>query len=215
MPLRFLRGDYTRLALTVVALSCGVALVCALDLVNRAVLRAFVEIVDRLAGRAAIQVTPGGVAFFPEDVAETVAAIPGVDLAVPVVTATAYTTDESGELLTVHGIDVTNDDAVRVYSTRDEGGLEMDDPLVVLSQPNSVILTRTFAARHGLDRGDHLQLSTPTGLRTFTIRGLLEAEGVALVYGRNLIVMDLYAAKSAFTRPRFINRINGLLTRQR
>jgi len=57
MPVRFLRGSYTRLALSVFALALGVALVCAIDLVNRAVRRAFVEVVDTMAGRAALQVT--------------------------------------------------------------------------------------------------------------------------------------------------------------
>ena len=54
-PLRFLRGNYGRLTLTVVALACGVALICALDLVTGGVLRAFVEIVDSMAGRATLQ----------------------------------------------------------------------------------------------------------------------------------------------------------------
>ena len=37
MPRRFLRGSAVRLLLTIVALASGVALVCAIDLVNRAV----------------------------------------------------------------------------------------------------------------------------------------------------------------------------------
>ena len=75
MPLRFLRGSYTRLALTVIALALGVALVCAIDLVNRAVLRAFTEVIDTMAGRAALQVTAGEGGLFSEDVAATVAAV--------------------------------------------------------------------------------------------------------------------------------------------
>ena len=88
MPLRFLRGSYSRLALTVIALALGVALVCAIDLVNQAVLRAFVEVIDTMAGRAALQVTAGEGGLFREDVAAKVGAVPGVELAVPVVSAT-------------------------------------------------------------------------------------------------------------------------------
>src|SRR5512143_2054273 len=90
MARRFARGSGARLALTVAALACGVALVCAIDLVNRAVLAAFVEVVDTMAGRAALQVTAIGVGQFSEEVAATVAAVPGVELAVPVVDATAF-----------------------------------------------------------------------------------------------------------------------------
>lgn len=214
MPLRFLRGSTSRLALSVIALACGVALVCAIDLVNRAVLRAFTEVVDTMAGGAALQVTAGGNSLLPEEVAEKVAAVPGVELAVPVVSATAFTTDESGDLLTVHGVEVTNERAVRVYEARDAGGLEIDDPLEFLNQADSVVLTRAFAARKGLEVGDPIELETPTGRRTFTIRGLLEPRGIARVYGGNLVVMDLFAAEAAFTRPGFVNRVDVVLQRE-
>ena len=57
IPRRFLRGGVGRLVLTILALACGVALVCALDLVNRAVLLGFVEIIDGMAGRATLEET--------------------------------------------------------------------------------------------------------------------------------------------------------------
>lgn len=212
IPRRFLRGGAGRLALTVAALACGVALVCAIDLVNRAVLRAFVEVVDSMAGRAALYVTADG-APFPETVADALAGIAGLELAVPVVSGTAFTTDASGELLTVHGVDVADESAVRVYESRDAGGLELDDPLVFLSQPDSIVITRSFAARHGLASGDRIDLLTPSGRRTFTVRGLLEPQGVARAYGGNLIIMDLPAAQAAFIKPGFVNRIDVVVQR--
>lgn len=213
MPLRFLRGSYTRLTLTVIALALGVALVCAMDLVNRAVFRAFVEVVDTMAGRASLQVTAGEDALFEEDVAATVSAVHGVEMAVPAVSVTAFTADETGELLTVHGVDITNERALRVYDARDVGGVQLDDPLVFLNQPDSVVLTRAFAARRGLSVGSQIALMTPTGRRTFTVRALLEAQGVARVFGGNLIVMDLFAAEAAFTRPGFVNRVDVVVDR--
>ena len=215
IPRRFLRGSSGKLVPTVIALACGVALVCAIDLVNRAVLRAFVEVVDTMAGRAALQVTAGEGGLFPEDVATIVSAVPGVELAVPVVSASAFTTDDTGELLTVHGVDIGNEAAVRVYDARDSGGLELDDPLIFLAQPDSVVLTRAFAGRRGLRVGDQLTLVTPAGRRAFTVRGLLEPDGVARVYGGNLVVMDLYAAEAAFTRPGLINKLDVVVGRDR
>ncbi len=107
LPLRFMRGNVSRVVSSVEALACGVALVCAIDLVNRAVLRAFVEVFDRITGRAALQVSAGQGGLFPEDLSTTVESVPGVELAVPVVNATAFSADD-GELLTVHGVDLTN-----------------------------------------------------------------------------------------------------------
>src|SRR5262245_46697762 len=99
LPLLFLRGSYAHLVLAVIALTIAVAAVCMIDLVNRAILLSFTEIVDTMAGRAALQVSAGEGGFFAEEVAATVANAPGVELAVPVVTATAFTVGERGESL--------------------------------------------------------------------------------------------------------------------
>ena len=209
MPLRFLRGHYGRLALTVVALACGVAQVCATDLVGDRVGAAFTQTIDTLAGQAALQVVAGEGAAFPAAVADTVAAVSGVTLAAPVVSATAFAADDSGELLTVQGIDFGNDSQRRIYDLTEQTAHGLDDPHLLL--PTSVILTRSFAARHGLAKGDAVVLETPKGRRTFRLRGVLDPKGVARVYGGNLAVMDLYGAADAFVAPAHINRIDVVI----
>ena len=204
MPLRFARHSAGGMALTIVAIGCGVALVCAIDLANRAVLRAFVEIVDTMAGRAALEVAAGEGGLFPEDVAARVGSVPGVELALPVVKAMAFTLDGSGESLTVHGVDLTDKAAEGVYGAK----LELDDPLVLLSHADSVVLSRAFAASRSLASNDRIDLMTPAGRRSFTIRGLLEPAGVARAYGGNVALMDLYGAEALFTRAGFINGVD-------
>jgi ABC-type lipoprotein release transport system permease subunit len=209
MPRRFMRGQLGRLALTIAALACGVGMVCAIDLVNRAVARGFVDVVDGMAGRAALFVKAGEGGLFREDVAATVAAVPGVLHAVAVVEATAF--DAHGEALAVHGIDVGDEETVRVYEARDRDGFELDDPLVFLSQSDSIVLTRAFAERRGLGVDEPLELMTPTGRRRFVVRGLLEPQGVARLHGGNLVVMDLFAAELHFTAPGFVNRVDVVI----
>ncbi|MCK6556679.1 ABC transporter permease [Candidatus Binatia bacterium] len=213
MSRRFLRGSAGRMVLTVVALALGVALVCAFDLVNRAVLRAFVEIVDTMAGRAALQVTVPDGGLFAENVAATVAAVPGVERALPVVAATAFTVEDPPVSLTIHGFDLTDDDNARVYEPADGHVAGIDDPIVFLNQPDSIIVTRDFAARRGLGEGSRLQLDTPTGRRWFTVRGRLEPRGIGRAYGGNLVLMDLFAAEAAFTRPELVNRVDVVVAR--
>lgn len=207
IPRRFLRGTYTRSALAIVALMCGVALVCAMDLVNRAVMSAFTEVVDTMAGRTALTITAGG-APFPESVIERVADVPGIELAVPVVSATAFTVDGTGDLLTVHGVDITNDSAIRAYEAHDVAELGIENTLEFLNQGDSIVATKLFAANRGLHIGDSLELLTPIGRRTFTVRGLLEPRGIARIYGGNLIVMDLPSAQKTFLQPDHVNRID-------
>jgi putative ABC transport system permease protein len=89
----------------------------------------------------------------------------------------------------------------------------IEDPLLFLSQPDSILLTEAFAQRRGLDIGSSIVIETPSGQRSFTVRGLLRPEGVARVYGGNIAVLDLYAAERAFTRPSFINKVDIVLTK--
>src|SRR5262245_19644986 len=136
MARRFVRGGAARVALTVLAVAWGVALVGAVRLANRAVMRAFVEFVDTTAGRGALEVEAGEGGLLPEDVAATVAAVPDVDAAVPVVRGAAFVAGASEEALTVYGVDLTADAPERVYGTR----VEVDDPLVFVARPDSIAL---------------------------------------------------------------------------
>lgn len=207
LPFRFLRGTYGRLSLTVLALACGVALVCATDLVNRGVLWAFGEIIDTMAGRAALQVDVEDGGWFPEELAKQIAAIHGVERAIPVVSATVFTVGDAGEALAVHGFDLTDPSAVEVYGSAGSE-LLLDDALALLNRPDAVIVTREFARRHQLDVDSTVVLDTAAGRQTFTVRGLIEPEGIARAYGGNLLVMDIAAAQQTFTRPGMVNRID-------
>src|SRR5881296_4010101 len=196
MARRFTRGGAARLALTVLAVAWGVALVAAVRLANHAVLRAFVEVIDTMAGRAALEVVAGEGGLFPEDVAAAVGATPGVEAAVPCVKGAA--------LLTVYGVDPTGDATERVYGAR----LEVDDPQAFLARADSIAVARSFATARGLAPGDPIELVTPAGRRAFTVRGLLDAGGVARAYAGNVAVMDLHAAEQLFTRRGLITGVD-------
>ena len=202
MARRFTRGGAVPLALTVLAVAWGVALVVGVNLANRAVLRAFVEVIDTMAGRAALEVVAGEGGLFPEEIAEGLGPIPGIEAAAPSVKGAAFT--EGGEVLTVYGVDLTGDATERVYGAR----LQVDDPLAFLTLPDSIALARPFATARGLAPGDRLELATPAGRRTFTVHGLLDGDGVARAYAGNVAAMDLYAAERLFTRPGFITGVD-------
>ncbi len=206
MPRRFARGNYGRVALTVLALAAGVAAVCSNRLNSRLVLQAFEDVVDLTVGQASLQVTRGEGGTFGKDVAITVAKVPGVARVVPVVSAQAFTTDGTNELLVVHGFDIVDAAAARVYGV--DAAVRRTARSVRLLFPGAVLLTEQFARRHGLAVGKRIDLDTPSGRQTFTVHGLLEAEGVARAYGGNLVVMGLYAAQMAFTGRGSINRVD-------
>src|SRR5437867_7826997 len=146
MARRFMRGGAGRVVLTVLAVAWGVALVGAMRLANGAVLRAFVEVVDTMAGRAALEVVAGEGGLIAESVAADVAAVPGVEAAVPSIKGAAFVAGAGGETVTVYGIDLTADAPERVYGAR----LAVDDPVVFLARADSIALARPFAAARGL-----------------------------------------------------------------
>lgn len=211
MPLRFMRGGAAELTLTVAAIACGVGLVCALDLAGRGAVRAFAEVIDGMAGRAALQVTAGDGGFLEEDVAAAVAAVPGVKGVLPVVDATVFIADDAdGDSLTVHAVDLASDVAGELYGM--EAAL-LESPLEFLARPDSLALTRAFATSHGLAVGDRLELVTPVGRQSFAIRALLEPSGLARTLGGRLAVMDLFSAQPIFTRPGLVTGIDVLVER--
>jgi putative ABC transport system permease protein len=109
-----------------------------------------------------------------------------------------------GNLL-VLGVDMTADQGIRDY---DLGGSELDDPLVFLAQPDSIMIGGDFAARNGLAMGSRLVLETVEGARFFIVRGLLRPAGLAEAFGGSLAVMDIYAAQRVFGKERKFDRID-------
>lgn len=207
-PIRFARGNQRRLLLTIIALATGVALICALDLVTRGVLRAFVEVVDNMAGRASLQVSVGEGGFFAEDIVGDIAAAAGVAHAVPVVVGSAFTVERVSQSFTVHAFELTDAAAVQVYQPDAQGGVGISDVLEFLNRPDSIVVTRSTAQRYGLKLESPITLDTPSGRRVFVVRGLLDPHGIARAYGGNLMLMDIGAAQGVFAEPGLVNRID-------
>src|SRR6266436_2815566 len=158
---RHLRGQGARAALTAAGVACGVALVVAIRVINASTLASFTDAIDDLAGGAALQVRGPGP--FPEAVADELRAIPGVDHAVPILTATFFGTEPpiAGEALSVFAADVTDGHAIRTLHLVKAGEHVVDDPLGFLIDPRSVIVTDVLAARLGVTAGARLPLRTP------------------------------------------------------
>src|SRR5262245_7492049 len=144
---RQLRSHAARAALTAGGIACGVALVVAIEVINASTLGAFTDAIDDLAGTSALQVRGHG--SFPEDVADAVRGVRGVDHAVPILTDTFFVVDgpATGEALSVFAADVTDGHAIKTLRLVRSGDHVVDDPLSFLVDPASVILTDVFARR--------------------------------------------------------------------
>lgn len=203
----YVRKHLLRSLLTTTGIVLGVAVFVAMHTANQSVLNAFNRTVDRIAGATQLQVSAGE-AGFPEEVLEKVQALPDVEVAVPVIEATVQTGIPGAGNLLVLGVDMTGDRSLRDYDLENADETIVDDPLVFIAQPDSIIVSRQFCEKTGLKLNDRLTMQTMAGPRQFTIRGVMSSSGLASAFGGSLAVMDIYAAQMVFGRGRRFDRID-------
>ncbi len=197
--------------MTVAGICLGVAAIVSIGIVNKSVMRSFEDSINRVTGRAALQVT-GSASGFPEVLLETVQKVPGVEYAVPVIDTQGILVNAKESALMILGVDVLQDGNIRDYKLSDENS-DIPDPLLFLARPDSILLTREMAEREGITIEQKIQVQTVRGIRTFRVRGLLNPEGPAKTMGGNIAIMDYPAAQMAFGKEGRIDRIDVSLLR--
>ncbi len=195
-----------RVVMTTLGVALGVAVFFAVRTANAALLDSLSATVERLAGKSTLEVTSGETGF-PEGVLDTVQATPGVALAEPVIEVIVHTAFADEGNLLILGVDTTGDQQLRQYEF-DRSQTEIADPLTYLAQPDSILLSRSFAERHNLQIGDRIPIFTANGRKDFTVQGLFKPVGVGAVFGGNIAVMDVYSAQVVFNRGHNFDRID-------
>src|SRR5262245_14531765 len=141
----YIRKHMLRSVLTCAGIVLGVAVFVGMHTANQTVLLAFTRTVDRIAGKTELQVTAGE-AGFNEDVLEKIQSAATVRVAVPVIEALVDSNIKGQGSLLVLGVDMTGDRSLRDYDLEKGEEAEIDDPLIFLAQPDSLILSKDFAA---------------------------------------------------------------------
>jgi putative ABC transport system permease protein len=205
----YARKHLLRWLLTIAGIVLGVGVFVGMRTANNSVLAAFNQTIDRIAGTAQLQVTAGD-AGFDEEVLDKVRDLPEVRAAAPVIEATVSYGETAQSNLLILGVDMLGDRNIRNYDLEgeDETGIGIDDPLVFLAQPDSLMVTKKFADEHGLKVNSRLPMRTMQGDRTFIVRGIMKPGGLASAFGGDLAVMDIYAAQKMFGRGRKFDRID-------
>jgi putative ABC transport system permease protein len=206
----YFRRHVLRTLLTTAGIVLGVAVFVGMHTANQSVLFAFSHTVDRIAGKTELQVTAGETGF-DESVLERVQSTSTVGVAVPVIEAVVDTRQlekgTQGNLL-VLGIDMTGDRTLRDYELESGDDAVIDDPLVFLARPDSLIISKEFADRNHIVAGGTLTLGTIEGDKAFTVRGIMKSSGLTSAFGGNLAIMDIYAAQKMFGRGQSFDRID-------
>jgi putative ABC transport system permease protein len=204
---QYVRKHPLRCLMTTAGIVLGVAVFVAMHTANQSVLAAFYQTIDRIAGSTQLEVSSGETGF-DESVLDRVQTLPEVRVAVPVIEEAARSGFDGQGSLLILGVDMTGDRNLREYQLEGGDNEVIDDPLVFLAQPYSIILTEEFARQNHLAVNSRLPLATMDGEKEFTVRGIMKPGGLASAFGGNLAVMDIYAAQKVFGRGRHFDRID-------
>ncbi len=198
--LREIKSRPGRATLTLLSIVIGVAAVVAVNLSTATTNRACEEMYLNVAGRAALEVAADGEDFFDEAIVAQIAKTPGVTAVVPSVQrlSTLRFQGKRVALLTL-GIDPAIDKAVRDYELEQGNFFE---------KKYDAMLEVGFARGLGAKVGDQVKLLTPSGLKTFTLTGLLSPRGAAGFKQGGVIFLPLKTAEQLFSRTGYVNRVS-------
>lgn len=210
VSLRQLMTGWGRTILVIAGIANGVTLIAAISIINASVLTNLRHVLELLAGPAALEVTlSGGEVGFPEATLEEVRRDPEVALAVPLVRGTIALADRPGTALELFGADLAAEADLERYPI--VAASDRRELVKVMEDSRAILITTDFASEHGVRVGEALHISTPTGLVVCTVRGLIEARGIARVLGGALAVMDLPAAQALLGKPTRVDQIDVIL----
>lgn len=204
--LRNLATRPLRTLLTIVGIALGISLFSAIQLINQAIFQQVAKNFAELSGNSQITITARE-AGIPEERLQELEETEGVKSAVPLIESRAHFPGKTeSETLVILGVDLLRDGNVRSYKFENESVIE--DPLIFFNQPDSILVSRDLANRRGLMLDGKFTLVTSVGVKTFTVRGILESEGIARAYGGSLAIMDIDGARMSFGKVGRIDRID-------
>lgn len=196
---RWLGAIRTRTLLTWSGLVIGCAAMFSVQLLSGSIERALSGSIRDAFGKRFIAISNAG-AGVGEDLLDDVSNVPGVAVS-PVVYASAATQAPFRGRLQIIGIDLVRSGLDGFAPLK---GLQMQvDPLVLVADSRSILVTRAFADLHRVAVGDRLSVLTPQGQQRLEIRGLIETPSSGSASAAALVVMDVYTAQELFQRRQF------------
>lgn len=212
VSLRHVFGSPLRTLLTLVGVAVGVGTLVGITAINRSVMEAFRSTIDKVAGKADLTVAAETLGF-PEELLETVRAVPGVLHASGGLSLNAPVKDTPSESMYVLGVDLLDDGFFRTYEGVDTDVGKLGDDLEFLNSTDRLLITDKYAREHGLKTGDTIQLVTPDGVKPFVVHGLLKETGPMKAFGGSVAVMFFGSLQEAFSRGRTLTRIDVAIDR--
>ncbi len=208
VSLRELLATPIRTLLIVGGVAIGVAMMTAIAVINRGIIRHFERSMLALSGYADLQVvTPGGEYRLDPGLASSVAELAGVRAAVPVIDTSLPFADGS-DRLRVFGVDFTDPRIPAAYGVELAGGR---DPLELLVDENAVLALPSSPSGVLQPVGTILRVSTSGGTRSLSIAGHLREAPALTAVPEPFAVVDIGRAQGLLGITDLADRIDVML----
>ena len=203
----FLMRHPWQLALALLGIAIGVAVMVAIDLANVSAERAFRLSMESVNGRTTHQVV-GGPAGVPESVYRDLRVNAGLRNVAPVVSGDAVV---GGVAVSILGIDVFAESGFRDYTSisgsSGEGGQGTADTIsALLTRPGAVLLSRATSRQAGITDGNSVAVVVAGREVTAEIAGFIGNSDEAGVQG--LLIVDIATAQEWLGMSGFLSRID-------
>lgn len=210
-----IRSQIGQLAVAIIVIALGVALSAGMLLANAALRESFDESIDALAGRADLVVSPRSGGTMDQAVLDQVRKVPGIAAAAPLLLGDGFVERDASIRVRVIGVDMLDDATVRVYGADPTSASGIQDPLIFLSQLDSVIAPKKLLDQLEVVSSSAVAIRTPQGRTQLKIRGVLSDRGVSGAFAGRLLIMDLFAAQMMFGAQDRITQIDARVSSHR
>lgn len=190
---REVRQRPSRAVLTLLSIVIGVAAVVAVTIASGTTRRAFDQIYQTVAGKAALEIAAPVGTSFDQNLAPQVRKLPGVAAVAPLVKRnTILYVGKKHYRLVALGIDPAHDQQVRDYDVTAGKSLR---------EASGVMLDETFARNAGVKLDQGVDLLTRVGLVRTQVVGFYKSRGTATTTEGSTLLMPLQAAQHFFKTP--------------
>lgn len=205
---RYLLRHPLLIALSILGVAVGVAVVVAIDLANASAEQAFALSAETVTGKATHQII-GAAEGIDEYEYRALRVEQGLRDSAPVVEGFARAPAYPGRTFQILGIDPLAEAPFRSYTGTPGSDLDLS---LFMARPNTALLARPTAADLGLSPGDALALRIGGVDKTVTLAGLMIPDDDRSAQAMdNLLVVDIATAQELFGMPGRLSRIDLLI----
>ncbi|RME58294.1 MAG: ABC transporter permease [Caldilineae bacterium] len=195
-------------AFLVVGVAIGVAMIVAIDLANGAANRAFALGAEQITGKATHQIV-GGPGGLDETVYVRLRTELGYRLSAPVVESFVTVPELDGQPMRLLGVDPFAEPPFRSYLGSGEIDTGAGFLSALLTEPNTVLLSRTIADQFGLRPGDAIQVQAGVRNASLTVVGLLApSDELSRRALDGLLIADISTAQEVLDKVGRLDRID-------